>query len=242
MLVNLCATHDKRFFGIANLGNAFRHFERIINTPTRGIGDRTLTTVRDYARSQEISLWNALNELIAQKQFTTRTASALEYFVSLMDKLSSECAAMELHKQVEFMLHASGLIDHYRKEKGEKGLTRLENVEELVNAAYQFTQEGAPDDLPPLAAFLAYAALESGDEQAETYDDGVQLMTLHSAKGLEFPIVYLPGLEQGILPHRRSYEEGRVDEERRLFYVGITRAKRIAKISFTQHRRVHALW
>ncbi len=215
-------------------------FERIINTPTRGIGDRTLTTIREYARSQQISLWNALNELTAQKQFATRTASALENFVSLMDKLSSECATMDLHKQVEFMLHASGLIDHYRKEKGEKGLTRLENVEELVNAAYQFTQEGAPDDLPPLAAFLAYAALESGDEQAETYDDSVQLMTLHSAKGLEFPIVFLAGCEDDLFPHYRAMNDPKgMEEERRLCYVGVTRAMKKLFMTYAEVRRMY---
>ena len=105
------------------------------------------------------------------------------------------------------MLYASGLIEHYRKEKGEKGLTRIENLEELVNAAHQFSQEGVPDDMPPLAAFLAYAALESSDEQAEVYDDCVQLMTLHSAKGLEFPVVFLAGCEEELFPHYLSMND-----------------------------------
>ncbi len=117
--------------------------------------------------------------------------------------MTEKTLALELHKKVEYVLYSSGLIEHYRKEKGEKGLTRLENLEELVNAAHQFTQDGVPDDMPPLAAFLAYAALESSDEQAEAYDDCVQLMTLHSAKGLEFPVVFLAGCEEELFPHYR---------------------------------------
>lgn len=214
--------------------------ERIINTPTRGIGDKSLVAIREYARSHTLTLWNALLELLDQKQFSARAETALLSFINLINSMTEKTLALELHKQVEFVLYSSGLIEHYRKEKGEKGLTRLENLEELVNAAHQFTQEGMPDDMPPLAAFLAYAALESKDDQAEAYDDCVQLMTLHSAKGLEFPVVFLAGCEEELFPHYLSMNDPKaMEEERRLCYVGITRAMRKLFMSYAEVRRIH---
>lgn len=215
-------------------------FERIINTPTRGIGDRTLTAIRELAKTENIPLWNALQELIARKHFAARAESALVAFITLIDAMTEKATGLPLHKQVELVLYSSGLIEHYRKEKGEKGLTRLENLEELVNAAHQFTQEGVPDDMPPMAAFLAYAALESGSEQAEAYDDSVQLMTLHSAKGLEFPVVFLGGCEEELFPHYLSMNDPKaLEEERRLCYVGMTRAMRKLFMSYAEVRRMH---
>lgn len=215
-------------------------FERIINTPTRGIGDKTIDTIREHAKQSGVTLWDALQDLIAQKQFATRAEGALVGFVNLINQLDEKTEALELHKKVEYVLYASGLIDHYRKEKGEKGLTRLENLEELVNAAHQFMQDGVPDDMPPLAAFLAYAALESSDEQAEAYDDSVQLMTLHSAKGLEFPVVFLAGCEEELFPHFRSIHDPKaLEEERRLCYVGVTRAMRKLFMTYAEVRRTY---
>ncbi len=215
-------------------------FERIVNTPPRGIGDRTLTTIREYAKASGLTLWQALEQLLEQKQFTTRTETALLSFVNLIKTMIERTLALELHKQVEYVLYASGLIDHYRKEKGEKGLTRMENLEELVNAAHQFTQEGVPDEMSPIAAFLAYAALESGDVQAEVYDDCVQLMTLHSAKGLEFPVVFLAGCEEELFPHYLSMGDPKaLEEERRLCYVGVTRAMHKLYMSYAEVRRMH---
>lgn len=215
-------------------------FERIINTPTRGIGDRTLTVIREYAKTLGITLWNALEQLLQQKQFSARTETALLSFVNLLQTMTERTVSMELHKQVEYVLYASGLIEHYRKEKGEKGLTRLENLEELVNAAHQFTQEGITDEMPPLAAFLAYAALESSDEQAEAYDDCVQLMTLHAAKGLEFPVVFLAGCEEELFPHYLSMNDPKaLEEERRLCYVGVTRAMQKLYMTYAELRRMH---
>lgn len=215
-------------------------FERIVNTPTRGIGDRTVTAIREYARNHQMTLWKATDELLHAKHFPTRTDSALRNFVSLIEKLQEKTEALELHKQVEYVLYGSGLIEHYRKEKGEKGLTRLENLEELVNAAYQFMQEGVTEDMPPLAAFLSYAALESGSEQAEVYDDSVQLMTLHSAKGLEFPVVFLAGCEEELFPHYLSMHDPKaLEEERRLCYVGMTRAMRKLFMTYAEVRRMH---
>jgi DNA helicase-2/ATP-dependent DNA helicase PcrA len=215
-------------------------FERIINTPTRGIGDRTITAIREYARNSSITLWDALQQLLADQYFPARAATALQSFVNLINTMAERTLALDLHKQVEQVLYASGLIDHYRKEKGEKGLTRIENLEELVNAAHQFTQEGVPDDMPPLAAFLAYAALESSDDKGETYDDCVQLMTLHSAKGLEFPVVFLAGCEEELFPHYLCIHDPKaLEEERRLCYVGITRAMRKLYMTYAEVRRMH---
>jgi ATP-dependent DNA helicase UvrD/PcrA len=136
------------------------------------------------------------------------------------------------------VMHPSGLADHFAKEKGEKGDARLENLRELVNAAREF--EAEPDnDMDALSEFLAHAALEAGEGQADAWEDCVQLMTLHSAKGLEFPHVFLCGLEEGLFPHQRSVEEpGRLEEERRLCYVGITRARRQLVITCAERRRV----
>jgi DNA helicase-2/ATP-dependent DNA helicase PcrA len=224
---------------IANRGDDMA-FERIINTPTRGIGDRTITAIRDHARISGLSLWQSMLQLVDQQLFAARTVTALLSFVNLINTMSERTTAMELHKQVEYTLHASGLIEHYRKEKGEKGLTRLENLEELVNAAHQFTQEGVQDDMPPLAAFLAYAALESSDEKSETHEDGVQLMTLHSAKGLEFPVVFLAGCEEELFPHYLSMNDPKaLEEERRLCYVGMTRAMRKLFMTYAEVRRMH---
>lgn len=215
-------------------------FERIVNTPTRGIGDRTLSAIREHAKLYGLTLWNALMQLLEQQHFSPRSETALRAFVNMINTLQEKTLTLELHKQVEHMLYASGLMDHYRKEKGEKGLTRLENLEELVNAAFQFIQEGVPDDMPPLAAFLAYAALESSEEQADVYDDCVQLMTLHSAKGLEFPVVFLAGCEEELFPHYLSMHDPKaLEEERRLCYVGMTRAMRKLFMTYAELRRMH---
>ncbi|MBX3708496.1 MAG: DNA helicase II [Gammaproteobacteria bacterium] len=215
-------------------------FERIINTPTRGIGDRTIATIREHAKSFSLTLWDALQQLIEQKFFSTRTEMSLLAFMELINTMTEKTLTLELHKQVEYVLCTSNLIEHYRKEKGEKGLTRLENLEELVNAAHQFSQDGISEDMPPLAAFLAYAALESSDEQADAYDDCVQLMTLHSAKGLEFPAVFLAGCEEELFPHYLSMNNPKaIEEERRLCYVGITRAMRKLYMTYAEVRRTY---
>jgi len=215
-------------------------FERIINTPTRGIGDRTITTVRDYAKHHQLTLWNALNTLILQKQFAARSETALLSFIQLIENLSKTIATLPLHKQVEAVIGQSGLIEHFRKEKGEKGLTRIENLEELINAAHQFEKEREDDDMTPLAAFLASAALESSNEQADASEDCVQLMTLHSAKGLEFPFVYLAGCEEELFPHYLSMHDPKaLEEERRLCYVGMTRAMEKLFMTYAETRRIH---
>jgi DNA helicase-2/ATP-dependent DNA helicase PcrA len=212
--------------------------ERVINTPPRGIGGKTLEVLRDCARSRDISLWQAISCVSDEKLLPGRALNALEGFVALVDQLDSGTDDLLLEEVVEQVIQGSALVDFYRKEKGEKGQARVENLEELVSAAKQFVAEEG--DLSPLQQFLDNAALDAGDAQADEYEDSVQLMTLHSAKGLEFPLVFLVGMEENLFPHRMSIEEpGRLEEERRLCYVGITRAMEKLMITYAESRRLH---
>ncbi|MDR3478146.1 MAG: DNA helicase II [Gammaproteobacteria bacterium] len=215
-------------------------FERIVNTPTRGVGDRTIVTLREYAFANQVSLWRAAEALLEQNVFPARAANALSNFVRLMNTLNEDTTHLPLHEQTEHVIHNTGLIEHFRKEKGEKGLARIENLEELVNAARQFDLTASVENMTPLTAFLANTALEAGDGQAESHEDCVQLMTLHSAKGLEFPVVFLVGVEEGLFPHYMSIEDpSRLEEERRLCYVGMTRAMQKLYITYAESRRLH---
>jgi DNA helicase-2/ATP-dependent DNA helicase PcrA len=215
-------------------------FERVVNTPTRGIGDRTLVTLREHAQQQNSSMWRAALAVLEASSLTARAGSALQHFLNLIDTLAKESSELSLHEQVEHVIHNTGLLEYYRKEKGEKGITRLENLEELVNAARQFTIEDGVNIMSPLVAFLSYSALEAGDGQVDGFEDGVQLMTLHSAKGLEFPVVFLCGVEEGLFPHYMTMEDPKgLEEERRLCYVGMTRAMQKLYITYAQVRRLH---
>jgi len=147
---------------------------------------------------------------------------------------------MVLHEQVDAVLRASGLIEHYKREKAERGEARVENLDELVSAARGFTPEAS--DLPPLESFLAHAALEAGEGQAQAWEDCVQMMTLHNAKGLEFPVVFMCGMEEGLFPHQRSLGDlDGLEEERRLCYVGMTRAMRQLYLTCAEQRRLHGV-
>ena len=216
-------------------------FERIVNHPPRGIGDRTMQVIRDHARIHSVSLWQATEEVIAQKTLATRAATALVQFTQIIEKLTHEVAQYELADQVETVIHDSGLLAHFVKDRSEKGQSRSENLGELVEAARGFryeVEEG--EELPPLEAFLANAALESGEGQASQWEDCVQMMTLHAAKGLEFPLVFLVGMEEGLFPSSMSMDEpGRVEEERRLCYVGITRAREHLVMTYAEARRYY---
>ena len=212
--------------------------ERVINTPPRGIGGKTLEVLRDCARSRDLSLWQAIACVSDEKLLPGRALNALQGFVTLVDELDSGTDELLLEEVVEQVIQGSTLVEFYRKEKGEKGQARVENLEELVSAAKQFVAEEG--DLSPLQQFLDNAALDAGDAQADEYEDSVQLMTLHSAKGLEFPLVFLVGMEENLFPHRMSIEEpGRLEEERRLAYVGITRAMEKLMITYAESRRLH---
>tara|TARA_R110002095_G_scaffold112154_5_gene98034 strand:+ start:48 stop:2243 length:2196 start_codon:yes stop_codon:yes gene_type:complete len=219
-------------------------FERVNNVPTRAIGVKTVEVVRQRARDEGISLWQSAHEVIALKLLPARASNALQGFIDLIDRLDNETEGVPLHEQTEHVIAHSGLIDHHLKEKGEKAQSRIENLQELVSATRQFDQEWQRDeaeqDLPVLAAFLDKAALDAGDGQADEFEDSVQLMTLHSAKGLEFPLVFLAGVEEGLFPHKMSMEEpGRLEEERRLCYVGITRAMQKLYFTYAESRRLH---
>src|SRR5712692_8175924 len=213
--------------------------ERIANVPTRGIGDKLLEAVRAQAKTANSSLWEAGQYLLKSNTLAARASGALAAFLALIERLAQETGGQALPELVEHMLQHSGLLEHYQKEKGEKGEARVENLRELISAARNFEYEQA-EGLDPLSAFLAHAALEAGEGQAEAWQDCVQLMSLHSAKGLEFPLVFLTGLEEGLFPHERSIvEPGRLEEERRLCYVGMTRAMKQLYLTHAELRRLH---
>ena len=223
--------------------------ERVINVPTRGIGGRTIDTIRTVAREQSCSLWQACAICINESILKSRAANAVLGFMELIDKLDEDCVNMELHEKAELVIKQSGIVQHHEKEGGEKARSRIENLEELVNACANFddadieVEEGEGIDLTSkllLSAFLDQASLDSGDTQADESDDAVQLMTLHSAKGLEFQLVFLAGMEEGLFPHKMSMDNlAGLEEERRLCYVGITRAKNKLYLSHAESRRLH---
>jgi DNA helicase-2/ATP-dependent DNA helicase PcrA len=213
-------------------------FERVVNLPTRGIGARTLEVLRAHAREHGKSLWQSASA--CNDDLGTKGAASLLAFLKLIDKLDADTAGLPLHEQVDHVIAASGLAGHYQKEKADKGEARVENLEELVSAARGFTPEDG--DMSPLMAFLSHAVLESGEGQAEEWEDSVQMMTLHSAKGLEFPVVFLCGLEDGLFPHQRSISDVHgLEEERRLCYVGCTRAMRQLYVTYAEQRRMHGI-
>ncbi len=215
-------------------------FERVVNTPTRGIGERTLGLIREAARERELNLWQAAWQLCEQKVLAGRAASAVRQFLALIGQLDSDTRALPLHVQVDRVLQASGLWGMYQQEKGEKGQSRIENLEELVNATRQFQPGEDQLEMSPLTAFLSHAALEAGEAQADAFEEAVQLMTLHSAKGLEFPLVCMVGVEEGMFPSLQAAEEpGRMEEERRLCYVGMTRAMRKLYMTHAESRRLY---
>lgn len=215
-------------------------FERVVNTPTRGLGDKTLETIRFTARDRGCTLWQASVELLNEQVLVGRAGSALSRFVELINALEDDTADLLLHAQTDHVIKSSGLYAMYEQEKGEKSKARIENLEELVTATRQFEKPEEADDMSMLTAFLTHAALESGEGQADEFDDAVQLMTLHSAKGLEFPLVFMVGVEEGMFPSQMSIEEaGRLEEERRLCYVGMTRAMQKLYITYAEMRRVY---
>jgi DNA helicase-2/ATP-dependent DNA helicase PcrA len=216
-------------------------FERVVNTPPRGIGARTLELLRQRARTDASSLWRAMEVLRLSGALAARASGALTAFAGRIEALAGQAAGLALAEQVELVIHDSGLLEYHGREKGERGQARIENLEELVTAARQFVPD--LDDaaaVDPVTAFLAYSALEAGEGQAADWDDCVQLMTLHSAKGLEFPLVFLCGLEEGLFPHNLSlHDPDRLEEERRLAYVGMTRAMRHLFLTYAERRRLH---
>ena len=216
-------------------------FERVVNLPPRGIGARTVDILRTEAKSRSQSLWAAALRVIDERTAGARACGALRSFVELIDDLASGVHGIALHEQIEAAVERSGLLDYYRQEKIDRAQTRIENLQELVIAAGQFAFDGNDGDPQnPLTAFLSRAALEAGEEQTVEGEDLVSLMTLHSAKGLEFPVVFVCGMEEGLFPHSRSSDDPeKLEEERRLCYVGMTRAKRKLCMSHAESRRLY---
>lgn len=217
-------------------------FDRIVNVPTRGIGDSTQALLREHAKQTQLPLWQATEQMLAEKRIPSRTASGVAHFLETIKTLRSDVQNLSLPELVQHVVYNSGLIEHYRKEKGEKGISRIENLEELINAAKEFEAGLASEEqmMSPLSAFLSYSALEAGEGQAGLSEDSVQLMTLHSAKGLEFSVVFLAGCEEGLFPHYLSQENPeKLEEERRLCYVGLTRAMQKLYLSHAEARQLY---
>ncbi|MCU9950751.1 DNA helicase II [Pseudomonas sp. PDM13] len=242
----------QRFFERAEIKNAMAYLrlldgrgndaalERVINVPARGIGEKTVESIREFARAQDVSMWEAIRLLVANKGLPGRASGALAVFIELIENLSAKVLEMPLHLMTQTVIEQTGLITYHKEEKGEKGQARVENLEELVSAARAFENNEDDEELTPLQAFLSHASLEAGDTQADAFEDSVQLMTLHSAKGLEFPLVFLVGMEEGLFPHKMSLEEsGRLEEERRLAYVGVTRAMQRLVLTYAETRRLY---
>lgn len=219
--------------------------ERVINTPVRGIGNKTLEFLRNVARTENISLWQSALKAINEGLLPARATLSITGFLNLINELQSFTEGKDLHELCDQTILRSGLIQHHEKEGGEKAKIRKENLMELVNAAKAFTMEEVDDDdegsvMGVLSAFIDKAALDAGDTQAGAGEDAVQLMTLHSAKGLEFPTVFITGLEEGLFPHKMSMDtESGLEEERRLCYVGITRAEQKLTLSYAESRRLY---
>jgi len=240
-----------RFFERAEIKNALAYlrliancdddasFERAVNTPARGIGTKTLEELRAHAQRHNCSLWQAALAMIHARALSARAANALNGFLRLIVEMQQQTRGRSLPEQVQCAIEVSGLLALYQKDQADRGEARAENLEELVNAARQFDHDES-EGVAPLAAFLAQAALDAGETEAGHYEDSVQLMTLHAAKGLEFPLVFIVGLEEGLFPSSQSLEDpARLAEERRLCYVGMTRAQRLLYLTYAEVRRLH---
>jgi DNA helicase-2/ATP-dependent DNA helicase PcrA len=229
------------YLRLLNNPNDDAAYERAVNMPPRGIGPKTVDGVRAHARDFACSLWQATTDLLKGGALPKRAASALQGFHDLIEELRVDTAPLSLPEKVAQTLAASRLHQHFEKSRDGKGVDRQENLEELVNATRQFGYETHEDEeLDELSAFLSHAALEAGEAQGDPFEDCVQLMTLHSAKGLEFPQVFLVGVEEGLFPHSMSADDpARLEEERRLCYVGVTRAMQTLYLTHAESRRLH---
>lgn len=217
-------------------------FERTINHPPRGLGQKSVDTIRELSRHEGISLWAAAQKLAQSDVMATRARTAVAGYIDLVTRLNDDSQILSLSEQIRLCIESSGLKAHFDKDKSEKGEARRENLQELIGAGKSFEFEHDPllDEMNELDAFLAHAALEAGEGQADEWQDCVQLMTMHSVKGLEFPLVFMVGMEEGLFPHQRSSEEpGRMEEERRLCYVGITRAREQLVVTSAEVRRLY---
>jgi len=219
-------------------------FERVVNTPTRGIGATTMEKLRHNARQEGMTLWQTSKLLVREKILTGRAANAIHGFLTLVNQLEDDSVEMSLRSMTDFVINHSGLKTMYLAEKGDKAQDRVDNLDQLLTAMNDFVipeeVEEESQEMTPLTAFLSHAALEAGESQADEYEDAVQLMTMHSSKGLEFPLVFIAGVEEGMFPSQRTMDEpDKLEEERRLAYVGITRAMKKLYISYAESRRLY---
>lgn len=217
-------------------------FERVINLPTRGLGEVALMSIRDHAKLHNSSLWQAGKVMVETKQLSAKAADALEGFIRLVEEGAKQVPELSLEELVRFIIKLTNLTAHYSKPQyNEYKQSRLENLDELITAAEQYATLIADDDQQALLnSFLAHVALDAGDHHTDDSNNCVKLMTLHAAKGLEFPVVFLCGMEDGLFPHGMSLGETHgLEEERRLCYVGMTRAMRKLYLSYASSRRLH---
>ena len=214
-------------------------FERTVNNPPRGLGEKTIQVIRDYAKSNSLSMWESINELDKTSITSMRAINALNGFVNIINELVNDSNNLDLKKLIEKTISLSTLTKYYESKKNEESLSKQENLEELLSTAERFYQNNI-DSEDILSEFLDNAALEAGEYQSKTHEDPVQLMTIHSAKGLEFPIVFLTGMDEGIFPNEnRNLKTGFLEEERRLCYVAITRAMQTLYITHANMRYMH---
>ncbi|MFA9459225.1 UvrD-helicase domain-containing protein [Thiohalorhabdus sp. Cl-TMA] len=213
-------------------------FDRVVNQPARGVGEKSLATVREAAEGG--SLWQGAENALAAGAVRGKARTGLENFMRLVNDLTAASRNLELGDLVERVLKDTGLAEAWGAKGDGDAENRVENLEELMSAADQFAAEEVPDEEDPLSTFLAHTALEAGEGRADPDEDAVQLMSLHAAKGLEFPRVFLTGMEEGLFPHFRTIDdEVALEEERRLCYVGMTRAMEELTLTMARRRRLY---
>ena len=219
-------------------------FERAISVPPRGIGEKTIANIRASSQEQEISLFQASKNMLKDGSLKGKASASMEQFTNFIETSAEQINEFSSEEFVEMVISKSGLIDHHMKEAGEKGRIRVENINELISAVKSFESANKDEDMSDydsfIAAFLSSVSLDMGETQASKSDDAVQLMTIHSAKGLEFKYVFLVGMEESLFPHSRSMDNlNELEEERRLCYVGITRARFKLFLTYTEFRRLY---
>ena len=217
-------------------------FERSISNPTRGVGEKTLNKIRSAAKKFNISYIKSSAKLLDEGVISGRGGSGLRSYLELINTCREIAETNTLSELMEYIIQTSGLYAYHGKEPGEKGKTRTENLEELISATKNFEQSvsDSKKNIEIAEDYLDMISLDSGDRQASEHDDAAQLMTLHSAKGLEFKLVIMTGLEESLFPHGRSMDSiSQLEEERRLCYVGITRAMQKLYITYAESRRLH---
>ena len=214
-------------------------FERVVNTPTRGIGQTTLSKLRQLANENSASLWDATQYCFDNSILSKRAADALRVFIDLINQLNQDTKELPLAKLVDHVLSKTNLLHFYAQDKTEKGLSKAENLKELISATTEFSLKHGHENLSVLEAFLSEVILDTGEAQADHHAESVSLMTLHAAKGLEFQIVFMVGLEENLFPHPMSMAERGLEEERRLCYVGMTRAMKRLFLSCAENRNLY---